>query len=115
MTSLRPLLSLLLALALTASSVTFAVARSQPGTGQWMEICAGTETLAVEIDAQGKPVTPRHPCPDCLTGLVGFLPDADLCLRPPQAAGQALDLPASPHAFSRRAAPAMARGPPAMV
>jgi len=112
MTVLRPLLSLMLALALTAGSVALAMARSQPGTGQWMEICAGTEVLAVEIDTQGKPVSPRHPCPDCLTGLTGFLPGAAPQTVPPLTAGRVHDVAFPTAAPSRPDRAAVARGPP---
>lgn len=110
--SLRPLLSLLLAAVLAVTSVTTAVARMAAHGHYSVVICSLEGVVQITLDAQGNPVQPMHPCPDCL--VVGF---ADL--------PQAIVAPAAPLTLARLvvvltaavAQPAqvfapMARGPP---
>lgn len=69
------LLRLVLILVVMAGSVVMAPARGMSASVMQITICSegGTETLA--LDAQGNPVAPHHPCPDCLPGLsIGPIP-----------------------------------------
>lgn len=116
----RSLAMVLLCLALVASSVTMAVARSQAAAMSagvfTAEICSGYGVTTITLDADGNPVGPVHPCPDCLAGLAAYLPPS---LPQPLAAGQKfgkavvdvrLVLPRLTAVLLTRA-----RGPPALV
>lgn len=74
---LRPFALFLLCLALVAGSVTMAVARGQAaalsGGGTTLVICSGYGVMTVSLDAEGNPVGPVHPCPECLAGLAAYL------------------------------------------
>lgn len=65
---LRPLIALVVAVALTLSG-TAVVARSFHGPVDQVEICADGETKTVSLDAQGNPVAPNQCCGclDCLS------------------------------------------------
>ena len=66
---MRALTSILLALLLTVTSVTFAAARVQAAGLTQMVICAQGAARVVTFDAAGNPVEPPHHCPDCLAAL----------------------------------------------
>lgn len=66
---MRVLTSLLLALLLAVTSVTFAAARVQEAGTTQMVICAQGAALLVTLDAAGNPVQMAHHCPDCLASL----------------------------------------------
>lgn len=70
----RYLLALMLALMLSGTSITMAVARGQAQGGMIVTLCSanGLETLV--LDAQGNPVPARHICPYCIIG-AAVLPD----------------------------------------
>lgn len=57
---------LLLALIVALSSVTMAQARHQPRMVGEAVLCTERGALAVAVDAQGRPVGPMLPCPDCV-------------------------------------------------
>lgn len=65
-----------LALCVIASSVTSAIARSAAHGQFSVVICSDAGVVQITLDAQGNPVTPIHPCPDCVVAWVGALPDA---------------------------------------
>ena len=68
--TLRPLISLTLALILALSSQSMAVARgASAGTGQ-MVICSGVGVTVIYVDSEGQPTAAPHICPDA-TLLVG--------------------------------------------
>lgn len=81
----RAFSAILLSLVLGLASLTMAVARAQSAAvdGQ-ITICSGYGVVSVAVDANGNPVGPVHPCPDCLANfLLATLPS-------PQAAAEAL-------------------------
>lgn len=72
---LRSFIALLLALLLTLTSQSMAVARgASDATGQ-MVICVGGGMVTVHTDADGVPTSAPHICPDCALHLV-FLPES---------------------------------------
>jgi hypothetical protein len=117
MTPLRPLLACLFALILAATSATMAVARAQAPAAGVVELCLGERSVVLAIDADGRPVGPRHLCPDCVPAVTAAPPGgAPGPARPatfprraalPRAATTALPAPAS--------APPPARAPPLTV
>ncbi|MCC5986241.1 MAG: hypothetical protein JJT95_01070 [Pararhodobacter sp.] len=106
----------LLALAVMASSVTMVQARHQArGVGE-VVLCTGYGMVSVEIDAEGNPVGPMLPCPDCI------MATAALDTGPATAPHPVLRLVALAHALRDHPAPASgapvfrhARAPPVAV
>jgi hypothetical protein len=115
MTPLRAITTLALCFILAGTSVTLAVARGAPGPADVMVICTGDGVARVAVDADGRPVAPPHPCPDCLLAFHATAP------RDPLPAPQAACTTArAPFADAAHAAapprPAMlARAPPLPV
>lgn len=112
---MRALSSLLLALMLAVTSVTFAAARVQEvGTTQ-MVICSQGAARLVTLDAAGNPVQMPHHCPDCLVAFPPLPLPAAVVAR---GVGPFTDMPLPAHA---QTAPevavhtALARGPPMSV
>ena len=56
--------SLLLALVLAFTSQSMAVARGAAAAAGQMVLCTGTGPIAVYVDANGKPTSAPHICPD---------------------------------------------------
>ncbi|MDA7427442.1 hypothetical protein PGB28_03145 [Primorskyibacter aestuariivivens] len=112
---LRPFFGLFLALVLTITAQTMAVARSVDAPAGEMVLCTGSGPVVVQFDAEGNPVGPVHYCPDCALAMFDTAAPvvavgvtrvwADLSLSPVQP----LPVPASPLASVR------ARGPPVSV
>lgn len=107
---------LLLSLVLALASVTMAVARGQmragQGAGLTVVICSGYGITSIQVDAQGNPVGPVHPCPECLAGFLADLgPGAPQVPAAPDHARRIL-APLAWHGASRPAPSATARGPP---
>lgn len=113
MRNLRPILALVLALALTLTGQSMAMARgATDATGQ-MVICTGAGIVVVHVDEDGNPTGPPHICPDCaLTAMTGLaMPDtlplpATGMWAQMQAAGHHLSVPATETQTPQ------ARGPP---
>ncbi len=116
MTRLRPILGLLLALLMAVTSVTMAVARGQsPMSSQEVELCIAGSAQTVSVDASGKPITPRHPCPECTLGMTAFtLVEATAPLLRPATRTTTLRPAFAPAAASLTAPAARARGPPTL-
>lgn len=115
MKTVRPILALCLALVLSLTSVTMAVARGQATGGMSMVICSGYGVVTITVDEHGNPAGPVHPCPDCLSGLgLAVLGDAPMVPWPQVVATRiaAVD-PGLPE--GSRPPMAKARGPPAAV
>jgi hypothetical protein len=112
MTPLRAITTLGLCLFLAATSVTLAVARGAPGPAGVMVICTGEGVARVTVDADGRPMAPPHPCPDCLLALHAAAPsdplpaprDASVSARAPFADARHATAPARP-AMQARAPP----------
>ena len=112
---LRPFFGLFLALVLTITAQTMAVARGVDAPAGEMVLCTGSGPVVVQFDAEGNPVGPMHYCPDCALALFDMVASAgvpglarlwsDLSLRPVQP----LPSLAYPVALVR------ARGPPVSV
>lgn len=112
---LRPFFGLFLALVLTITAQTMAVARSADVPAGEMVLCTGSGPVVVQFDAEGNPVGPVHYCPDCALALFDMAVPAgglgfarlwtDLSLRPVQ------PLPS----LAKPVASVRARGPPVFV
>ncbi len=70
MIRIRPVLALLLALIVAATSGAMAVARGQTVIAGQIVLCTGTGPVSVNVDADGQPVGPPHICPDCVMSLM---------------------------------------------
>jgi hypothetical protein len=111
---LKPILALALCLIVLATSVTSAVARGQMATGQMMQLCANGATVTVMMDAQGNPVDPVHPCPDCLA-VAASLPPAHVELGLPNGNWVRVKLAPAPPIVTNTSLVPMARGPPVFI
>jgi len=65
-------LAVCLALIVALTSVTMAQARHHPRAMGTVELCTGVGMVAVSVDAQGNPVGPMVPCPDCTPALAAL-------------------------------------------
>lgn len=114
--AMRSALHLILALIVALSSVTMAQARHQARAHGEMVICTGIGMIAVEVDAQGNPVGPMLPCPECTPALAaldaGPAPVPGPAVRLVPVVWAAAEIPAPP-----TGAPVFrhARAPPAAV
>lgn len=120
MTLLRPLLGMLLSLVLAASSLTAAQMRGHAADGRLVEICSdsidGSSVSTVMLDAQGNPVAPPHPCPDCtLAAGLAVLPEPSATLPPYMGATRIALFVAESHRAALALLPAQARAPPVMI
>lgn len=112
---LRPLAGLLLALVLSVTAQSMAVARGgAPSTGVMVLCIAGT-VQRVLVDDSGAPAAPRHICPDCALSLLLAVAET-----PPAALGRIWTRQAPARvlrqmAKGRRRAARLARGPPVPV
>lgn len=114
MLRLKPLLTFALCLIVLATSVTQAIARGQMASGQMVQLCAGGEAVTMLMDAQGNPVDPAQPCPDCLALTASVPPATNAVIRPIGPAQRLL--PPAPDTLVVSAVPcACARGPPVLI
>lgn len=65
----RPLFGLLLALVLTVTAQSMAVARTSASPTGELVLCTGTGPVTIQVDAEGNPTGPAHICPDCAMSL----------------------------------------------
>ena len=79
---MRFLFALLLATIVALSSVAMAAARHQPFGVDRVTLCTEFGLTEVTLDAQGNPVGPMPPCPDCTAPGFAALP-ASAGLAPP--------------------------------
>lgn len=63
-------ISAVLALCVIATSGLAANMRIDSGTGQFVTICAGGQSVTVELDHTGTPIEARHHCPECISVVV---------------------------------------------
>lgn len=112
---LRPLAGLLLALVLSVTAQSMAVARGgAPSTGVMVLCIAGT-VQRVLVDDSGAPAAPRHICPDCALSLLLAVAET-----PPAALGRiwTRQAPGAGAAADGQGAPArrpLGAGPPVPV
>ena len=115
MTTPRAYLGLALALVLTLTGQTMALARTAPDPAGHMVLCTGTGPVTVLIDAEGQPTGAVHICPDCALSLLdnpGGAPQALIRA----ATWSSLQAPDISFEFSDRAPEcARARGPPRIL
>ena len=114
MSRMHPVIRLILAVVLSLTSVTLAVARTQMPGSTDVVICSGYGVVSVTLDAAGNPTGPVHACPDCLTGAATFLPPSAPLLRPATRA-ITIDLPAAFTGIAASLPAATARGPPPVI
>lgn len=120
MTLLRPFLGLFLSLVLAATSLTATQMRGHAAGGRLVEICSdsidGSSVTTVMLDAQGNPVAPPHPCPDCtLAAGLAVLPEPSATLPPHTGAARIAPFVATTHRATLATPPAQARAPPVMI
>jgi len=116
MTFMSPTFRLLLAVILIAGSAIMAPARAPVGPTTEIALCSGYDTAVITLDAQGNPVVPRHPCPECLPGMAAFLLPGQTTLPPAVARRLPNDpLPVHHLAVGHHIPPASARDPPLPV
>lgn len=109
------ILALVLALCLSLTSVTAAVAHVQEGGAQQVVLC-GTPGVdqVITLDAFGNPVVTDHHCPDCL-GAASILTSGQKLLPRPLTRGEDVPpIPAGPRLSAEAPSPS-ARGPPAAI
>lgn len=74
---MRLLIGLFLALLMSLTSVTMAVARAQSAGAMQLELCdAHGGTATITLDASGNPIADPHHCPDCLAAAPALPPVA---------------------------------------
>ena len=66
----RTYLAIALALLLSVTGQTMAVARGAAASAGEMVLCTGTGPVTVYVDENGKPTGPPYVCPDCVMHLV---------------------------------------------
>jgi hypothetical protein len=110
---LRLISSVCLALILSLTSVTAAVAHMRAAGAVQIVICGtpGVEEV-VTLDAFGDPIPMVHHCPDCLTLVAGVSPDAPQVARPMGQMVQVRVGLSGPDAHPQVAPRPSARGPP---
>ncbi len=115
MTFARSLLSLLLALMMGLTSLSYAAARGQAPAADLVEICAGFGTQMIALDADGNPTDGAHICPDAV-GAVAFadapIPQAKIIRR---ADGEALQPLVQVGIIVETLRPTRARSPPFLL
>lgn len=112
---IRAVAHLLLALCLSLTSVTAAVAHMQAAGAQTITLCGqpGVEQT-VTLDAFGNPVVTDHHCPDCLAATPGLPPLQAPLTRPLTRAEAQVAHPAALPATAPEITPG-ARGPPHLI
>ncbi len=106
--------ALLLALMLTLTSVSMALARGDMAVHGAMILCIGGVQVSVAIGPDGAPVLDEHICPDCVIGALALASDPDPSDQPVRFT--LTDAPQAPaaHPSSPLQAP-QARAPPGLV
>lgn len=74
MPALRPILSVLLAVALSATVTATAFSHGLADQARSIEICSGGRIVTITLDDKGNTATPSQLCPDCLP-LSAAMPD----------------------------------------
>lgn len=110
--------TLVLILAFCAGTGVMAVARAQAAgpQGQNIVICSGYGVVTITVDAEGNPISPVHPCPDCVAGLAAVLVPSSLSIAVPLAIARFVPNPKAEiwHVLQPLYS-AQARGPPLVI
>lgn len=109
---MRTALAIILSAVIGLASVTMAVARGQAAGVSEVTICSGYGVVSITLDAEGNPVGPVHPCPDCLAGGIAVLTDPVAQAVTPLGRAEALEGAVSPSVATACVLSATARGPP---
>ncbi|WP_074254826.1 hypothetical protein [Vannielia litorea] len=109
---LRSLISGLMLVTLLVAGQALAVARGQAPVAMQAVLCTGFGTQVIHLDAEGKPVSAPHLCPDGLAAMVeAHVPLPELVQREGAERAVAAGVAARPEAWLARAV-FEARGPP---
>ena len=111
----RSFVAITLALLLTLTGHSMAVARSMPSASGAVVLCTGAGPITILTDVQGQPVGPAHICPDCTLSLIVALDAAEVVLAHPMGRGEDLVALSSPFLPQTAKVPFAARDPPAAV
>lgn len=111
-TALRPYIALVLALLLTFTGQSMAVARGMPNASGEIVLCTGTGPVSVLVDEDGQPVGPPHICPDCALSLIAFHDEPPVTIMRPLGQAISLRIDTGRSETAGGAVPAIARGPP---
>jgi hypothetical protein len=115
---LRLFATLVLILAFCAGTGVMAVARAQAAgpQGQDIVICSGYGVVTITVDAEGNPVSPVHPCPECVAGLAAALVPSSLSIAVPVTLARFVPDPkAEAWHILQTLYSAQARGPPLAI
>ncbi len=109
----RTLITMILAVSLTAMGFAAAMARGQTTVGgQVVVLCAGGGLVQATLDAEGRPTGDSHLCPDLAVSLLAAYDLALPVVKRPESLGEALSpAPRSFLSFPPRTI-TRARGPP---
>jgi hypothetical protein len=109
---IRSITALSLALILSLTSVSMALARGDMAVHGTMILCLGGMQVTVAIGPDGQPILQEHVCPDCTIGALALSTDRPAA----KPTGLSRRLAQTPHALSIHPSPVhggQARGPPA--
>ena len=112
---LRACIALVLAVLLSLTSVTAAVARGQMAGATEMVVCAGGGAVTVTFDASGTPVVHAHHCPVCTATSSAVAPASVAGAARPLTRAEVVLPGVSPTAARAARRGAVARGPPRPV
>ena len=113
---LLPMLTLILAFCAGTGVMSVARAQAAAAQGQDIVICSGYGVVTITVDADGNPISPVHPCPDCVAGLAAALVPSDLSIAVPLALTRFVpDATAETWLVLRPLYSAQARGPPLAI
>ncbi|MBR9650977.1 hypothetical protein IT775_07580 [Thalassobius aquimarinus] len=111
---MRPYVALLLALMLTLTGQSMAVARGMPNAAGEIVLCAGSGPISVLVDEDGQPVGRPHICPDCALSIFAFHDQPPVHFTRPLGQAITLRIDTGRSMPVGGAVPAIARGPPVL-
>ena len=109
---LRGCFAFCLAVMLSLTSVTAAVARGQMAGATDVVVCAGAGVVTITLDAAGRPVTVAHHCPVCTAASAASFAGAPPAIMSPLTRSEALAVAVVLPLHGGAMPVAMARGPP---
>lgn len=112
--ALRSYLAIVLALMLTLTGQSMAVARGMPNAEGEIVLCTGTGPISVLVDKDGQPVGPPHICPDCALSIFAFHEEPPVLFMRPSGRVVTLRIDTGRSGAAGGTVPAIARGPPVL-
>ncbi|OOY32951.1 hypothetical protein [Thioclava sp. F36-6] len=103
------------ALMLAMTSMTMAVARGQARVAGEVVLCTGYGVTTVSVDAEGKPTSPAHICPDMVLAMMAAVALAPALPAPPRGEGRSVETVEPETAQAQAVLVPRARGPPVTV